>query len=229
MATSFIPTLAKTNMPHGLSLKGFLPQNWWLEHCEPKEMLLCQNGRLGLIWLDLCLKNLGIPNFPYRLLCHSSRETDEFKGVSLEKPTMTPSKKQKKMTVFQVEWTIQNIRQRMRDATWQILMGHWWLEAGLAWAVELFCRPQGASWSIRLQPVIFRCGCTQHALGVPWADSKLVSYHLIARHFSSLHCVTSKSFTTNPTTTSFGRFYPNGLEGSKNGYCGLYVRSVSWC
>ena len=52
--------------------------------------------------------------------------------------------------------------------------------------VELFFRPQGASWSIRLQPVLFRCGCTQHALGVPWADSKLVSYHIvIARHFSS--------------------------------------------
>lgn len=71
----------------------------------------------------------------------------------------------------------------MRDATWQILMGHWWLEAGLVWAVELFFRPQGASWSIRLQPVLFRCGCTQHALGVPWADSKLVFDHIvIARH-----------------------------------------------
>lgn len=49
--------------------------------------------------------------------------------------------------------------------------------------VELFFRPQGASWSIRLQPVLFRCGCTQHALRVPWADSKLVFYHIvIARH-----------------------------------------------
>ena len=54
------------------------------------------------------------------------------------------------------------------------------LKPALCWPLNFFFGPQGASWSIRLQPVLFRCGCTQHALGVPWADSKLV--------FLSLDC-----------------------------------------
>ena len=119
--------------------------------------------------------------------------------------------------------------------------GHWWLEAGHVLAVELFVRPQGASWSIRLQPVLFRCGCTQHALRVPrggrfevwFVSSKLprVSCFLIRR--VTRHCVhlfgvqRENPSPKNSATTSFGRFYPNGLEGSKNGYCGLYVRTVS--
>ncbi len=156
---------------------------------------------------------------------------------------MTPSKKGKKTAFFQVEWTIQNIRQRMRDATWQIPM--WPL---VTWSRPCvgrwtFFRPQGASWSIRLQPVLFRCGCTQHALGVPrggrfkvwFVSSKLprVSGLLIIR--VTRHCVhlfgvqRQNPSPKNSATTSFGRFYPNGLEGSKNGYCGLYVRTVSWC
>ena len=57
------------------------------------------------------------------------------------------------------------------------------LKPALCWPLNWFFRPQGASWSIRLQPVLFRCGCTQHALGVPWADWKLVFDHIvIARH-----------------------------------------------